>query len=117
MARILVVDDDEHMCRLVKRMLETGGHEATSASGGDMAMELIEAVPPDLVVTDLMMACGRGMDVITHCKKMHPNLPVIAVSARPQYLETARTLGAAATLSKPFNKGDLLAVVYQLLER
>lgn len=111
MAEVLVVDDEAYMRRMIRRMLEGAGHAVQEATGGDEALALLRGAEVDLVVTDLMMSTGRGIQLITSCRKEFPNLPVIAMSARSQFLDVAEQLGAKTTLGKPFNKKQLLSAI------
>jgi len=111
MARILVVDDEHFMRNFMRRVLERAGHEVEEADGGHEAMERLRATHFDVLITDLLMPTGRGMESITSSRKEFPDTAIIAISAVGAYLSVAERLGAQRTLEKPFNNRELLAAV------
>ena len=111
MARILVVDDEHFMRTFMRRALERAGHEVAEADGGTQAMEELRTSHFDILITDLLMPTGRGMESITACRKEFPRTSIIAISAVGAYLEVAERLGAQRSLEKPFNSRELLAAV------
>lgn len=122
MARILVVDDDDQFRRMVQRTLERAGYEVDPAANGQDALARFEAVPADLVLTDLIMPEKEGLETIMLLRQRWKTPRIIAMSGggrvRPEeYLEVARRLGVAATLEKPFSTSDLLAVIRSVLDQ
>ena len=111
MARILVVDDEHLMRNFMRRVLEREGHEVVEADGGNQAMEELSGGNFAVIITDLLMPTGRGMESITACRKRFPQTAIIAISAVGAYLEVAERLGAQRTLEKPFNRRELVAAV------
>jgi len=88
--RVLVVDDEKSIRRVVEYALQEGGFEVLSASRGDDALEVIEREPVDLVVLDLMLP---GIDGIEVCRRIRAtrNVPIIMLSARDD--EVDKVLG------------------------
>ena len=120
MSSILVVDDDTQVLDVMSEMLKLEGHHVTLAENGKQAVEQVEAEDFDLVITDLIMPEKEGLETISDIKKTHSDLPIIAISGGgrigPQdYLETARHIGADATLAKPFARKELISTVDALL--
>ncbi|HVZ01524.1 MAG TPA: response regulator [Dongiaceae bacterium] len=118
---ILLVEDDETVRDAVSTMLERAGYAVTQAENGLIAAGLIENWTPDLVITDIFMPDGDGIEILSLIKKRRPALPVIAISGgsptlRLDYLRVADDLGAAATLYKPFAAEDFLATVARVLK-
>lgn len=117
-ASILIVDDDEMVRRVLRRMLETAGYEVREAPNGKVAMQECERQPVDLLITDIFMPEQEGMETISSLRRNRPNLKIIAISgvAGDHYLKMARLLGARATLQKPLRLGVVLETVRTTLE-
>jgi CheY-like chemotaxis protein len=118
---ILLVEDDETVRDAVSMMLERAGYDVTLAENGLVAAGLIEDWTPDLVITDVFMPDGDGIEMLTLIRNRRPHLPVIAISGgsptlRLDYLRVATDLGAVATLHKPFLAEEFLATVARVLQ-
>jgi len=116
MARILIVDDDDLARFTLREILESVGHEVSEAATGDACLEMQEATPFDVVVTDIIMPGKGGIETVMELKRTYPELRVVAISGggrthNMSYLDFASRFGADATLSKPFTSDELLAVV------
>lgn len=112
--RVLVVDDDPAIRRLVIAALKRDGYEFSEAANGREALDRMRALHPDCVVLDLMMPIVSGWDVLQE-RVNDPELtkiPVIVVSAnREPELIKALDKGICAFLPKPFDIGALSALV------
>jgi CheY-like chemotaxis protein len=114
---IIVADDVEGITHLVQHWLEEQGHHVTCASSGSEVAVLLKQKPVDLMITDIIMPDGDGLEVMLELKKSHPNARVLAISGGGAYLRArdclnlAKGLGANAVLMKPFNREQLLAAV------
>jgi CheY-like chemotaxis protein len=120
MSSILVVDDDTQVLDVMSEMLRLEGHEVSVAENGRQAVDRMRADHFDLVITDLIMPEKEGLETIADIRKLRMNLPIIAISGGGRvgptdYLETARFIGADATLAKPFGRQELIATVTHLL--
>jgi DNA-binding response OmpR family regulator len=120
MSAILVVEDDPSVRELVRHMLNIEGHDVSLAADGRGALEAIDRRTFDLVITDLFMPERSGFETISDIRLRHPGLPILAISGGGRIgadasLQTARSLGANATLAKPFGHRDLVARVGNLL--
>jgi CheY-like chemotaxis protein len=120
LSAILVVDDDESVLDVMSEMLKLEGHEVTVAENGQRAVEEVGHTVFDLVITDLIMPEKEGLETIADIRRNHQNLPISAISGGGRlgpndYLETARFIGANATLAKPFARKELLQTVDALL--
>jgi DNA-binding NtrC family response regulator len=120
MARILVIDDEEPIRRVLCRALEMQGHQVLEASEGREALRLHQATPVELVITDILMPEKDGIEVIVALRKQAPQLKIIAMSGGGRYQQTealhmAEPLGAFATLRKPFDLTVMMATVSQAL--
>lgn len=122
MSAILVIDDDASVREVVSEMLRLEGHEVTIAENGREAIPRLAAQHFDLVITDLIMPEKEGIETIAEIRRSNETIPIIAISGGGRlgpgdYLETARYIGADATLAKPFARQELLATIDGLLSR
>lgn len=112
--RILVVDDDAHIRRMIMAALRREGYEFTEAPNGRDALELMRREKPDVVVLDLMMPLVSGWDVLRE-READPalrDIPVILVSAsRDPEVADAVNKGVCAYLPKPFDLAALSALI------
>ena len=120
MAFVLVVDDEEPVRFLLRKLLEREGHRVAVAADGESALAAYDQSPPDLVITDLVMPRMNGLQTIRRMTESHPNIPIIAISggsnnAGDALLSTARECGAVETLAKPFGREALLQAVANAL--
>ncbi|MFN3196931.1 MAG: ATP-binding protein [Bradymonadia bacterium] len=118
-ARILVVEDDDALRELVKRVLEDGGHEVMVAAGYAQAMEIIRLDKAfDLVLTDVMMPGESGLQVVESIKSQAPHVKSLFMSGYPdEIVESQGPLPEGATLlAKPFSPPELSKVVREILQ-
>lgn len=114
---VIVADDVEGITHLVQHWLGEHGHHVTCAASGNEVATLLRRQAVDLVITDVIMPDGDGLEVMLELKRCHPNARVLAMSGGGSYLRArdclnlARGLGAHAVLMKPFNRDQLLAAV------
>jgi DNA-binding response OmpR family regulator len=115
--RILVVDDEEDVQILIRRILSDAGYDVDSASDGEAALERIEDRKPDLVVLDLMMPGLDGWGVLENLRKRPDPPPVVVVTALADYQAFTRGVreGAAAYVCKPFHFAELVATCQKVL--
>ena len=119
--RILVVDDDKQIVRVLKAYLEQEGFRVLTAYDGEMALHLIRSERPDLVVLDLMLPKRDGWD-ITRIMRADPTLaalPIIMLTARVEDTDkiVGLELGADDYVTKPFNPREVVARVRAVLRR
>lgn len=117
--RILVIDDEEDILKIIAEMLTYAGYEVVEASSGREGIRLYRHAPFDLVVTDLIMPEKDGLEVLMELRKDFPEVKVITLSGSTyghSSLETSKALGAARTLRKPFLEDQLLEAVREVLE-
>jgi two-component system chemotaxis response regulator CheY len=113
----VVADDDPAIVEYISRVLVRAHFTALRASSGVEALALISSRPCDLLVTDLAMPDGEGIEAIRLVRKRDPIVKILAISGafNDDMLRTAQLLGADASLRKPFTPDDLLAAVRALL--
>lgn len=120
MAKILVVDDIKAITDILSNILGKEGHEVTTAPDGTEAIEALNAMQYDLVITDMLMPKQDGFDVITHVKSIMPDTKIIVmtgggVTITPE--DVIRSLGddIEIFLTKPIGKTELLEAVNKAL--
>lgn len=116
---ILVVDDVDEIRDLVSLWLRTLGHTVECAISGQDASRRLRGHQFDLVITDIIMPEGDGLELIIELKRARPGIHILAVSGGGTHLRAAdclrvaKGLGAHALLLKPFNRAQLLTAVNQ----
>ena len=117
--KILVVDDEAHILHVVSLKLQNAGFEVSTAADGEEALELAEADPPDLIITDFHMPVMNGVEL---CRALRANealkdIPAVILTARGYALEPEDMdqAGIRTVLSKPFSPRGLLATVHEVL--
>jgi two-component system response regulator AtoC len=117
--RILVVDDEDHIRRVLELMLRREGYEVAAASGGNEALDKFAADSFDMVFLDLRMPDLDGLTVLSRIREAEPDQTVVMVTAYAS-VDTALTAmkqGAFDYIGKPFKEEEILAVVDKALER
>ncbi len=120
MKKILVIDDENSIRLLLKKMLEREGFDVMTASDGKEGMDIISKAAFDLVITDIVMPEKEGIEIIMELKKGYPDIPIIAISGGgvvipEMYLDLAEKLGAVRTFSKPIDKETLVSTINEIL--
>ena len=114
MARVLIVEDDQTDRIILGNIVQGTGHEVYFASGGKEALKICLKGGIDVVVTDLHMPDGDGLELIEALRALLPAAPIIAISGKgPELLAKAKNKGVLAALSKPVDPFDL----YEALAR
>ena len=120
MPRILAVDDEPNIVRLIQVNLERHGYQVDTANNGVQALEKIRANRPDLVVSDVMMPEMDGFELLSTIKRdpALEDLPIIMLTAKTQDKNVMEgySRGADMYLTKPFNPAELLAFVKRILQ-
>jgi CheY-like chemotaxis protein len=112
MAHVLIVDDDETDRLLMRTILGGAGHDLFFASNGEEALKLYLRHPIEVVVTDIQMPRGDGIELITALKGLDPEASIVAVSGqKPHKLQVAQLAGARVILPKPLTKDGLTNAV------
>jgi putative two-component system response regulator len=121
MAKILIIDDDETMTKLLKALVKMDGHMATTVNDSTKAMEVAASVEPDLITLDLMMPGLSGFEL---CELLHQDprfaaIPIIIVSARDDSESRARALRAGAIdyMIKPFDADEFMQKIQVLTSK
>ena len=106
---ILIVDDEQNMQAVMRMVLEEAGYRVLTAENVPEALAHLRQASPDVVVTDLRMPSGSGEELVRHCRRQHPDVPVIVVTAHGTIRSAVNSLhdGAADYLTKPFEPEQL----------
>jgi DNA-binding NtrC family response regulator len=115
---LLVIDDDEASCRLVRATFRAEGIQVLAAHDGQAGMVRIEAEHPDIVLLDVNLPTGSGVELLERLKATYPSLPVVMLTASREVKTAVRAtqLGAFDYLTKPIDHDDIVAVVRRALE-
>lgn len=121
MAKILLVEDEDHIAKGLRFNLELDGHEVAWLADGGSAKEHLftEAVPYDLVILDVMLPGLSGLDLARGLRKRNPHQAILMLSAKGAQADklAALRLGADDYITKPFDLEELLLRVERLLAR
>lgn len=118
-ATILLVEDDASCLRALARNLRANGYTVLCATNGSEALDIVHVQHVDVVVTDLLMPCMDGVDLLLNLKLDHANVPVLAITgvrATNRLVRGARLYGARV-LEKPFDGATLSRAVAGALGR
>jgi len=115
--KVLIVDDDRSILRLLGTALETFGHDYVSAEDGLVAVEKLKKEAFSVVITDMMMPNMDGMQLLKHVKEHYPRTDVIVVTGHTEtykYTDVIKS-GASDFISKPFNIDELEAKLNRVI--
>ncbi len=117
--KVLAVDDERHIVRLIQVNLERAGYQVATAFDGPDALKKVESDKPDLIVLDVMMPKMDGFEVL---KRLQANpdtrgIPIVMLTAKAQDADVFRgwASGVSAYLTKPFNPLELITFVKRIL--
>ena len=113
---ILIAEDDELVLRTVEHKLVKEGHEVVLTRNGREAIEKINELDLDLIVTDIMMPFASGIEILSAIKRVGKEIPVIVLSSMGQeeVVVDAFDLGASDFMVKPFSPNELILRIKRL---
>jgi DNA-binding response OmpR family regulator len=120
MPRILVIEDNDAVRHMVRRVLVDEGYEVQEAADGRAGLNAYREQPSDLVITDIVMPDTEGLETIRELCRQYPSVKIIAMSSAggggpAGYLQLALKFGAGRILTKPFTHDELRAAVVEVL--
>jgi CheY-like chemotaxis protein len=111
----LVIEDEEIVRGVLRRMLSIDGHEVIDAADGETGLERYRIAAPDIVFVDLLMPAMSGYDVIEALRQRDPAAKIVAMTAVGEAaLRIAEEKGADGSLLKPFRISSVLRIVRDL---
>jgi len=116
--RIVVVDDEPQITRVLRTSLSAQGYDIRVANDGETALEIMKDFTPDLVITDLVMPNMNGIELCRRLREIS-QVPILVLSVRGEERSKIEALdsGADDYITKPFSTGELLARVRAALRR
>jgi DNA-binding response OmpR family regulator len=121
MERVLIVDDDPDILRLVSYNLKQAGFESSTATTGREALEAVQRRPPDLIILDVMLPDVDGLEVCRTLRSQDNSrrMPIIMLTARSEEIDrvVGFELGADDYVMKPFSPRELVLRVKSILRR
>lgn len=115
MARVLIVDDDRSLRRVLRMGLERRGHQVEEAGDGEEALVAQQHAPAQVAIVDLAMPVMGGLELTVALRRQHPGMRILVVSGimagAPEFASVARRAGADDALAKPFGQADLASWV------
>jgi diguanylate cyclase (GGDEF)-like protein len=119
--RVLVVDDDRNLRKIIQTNLELAGYDVSTAANGEEALTMLDSMQPDLVVLDVMMPIMDGYEVARRIRR-HPSnthVPIIMLTAKSEVEDKLAGFEAGADdyITKPFGPQELLARVRAKIRR
>jgi two-component system response regulator VicR len=116
--KILIVEDDEMVIKLLQLLLQKEGFELVIARDGNQGTEALQNTKPDLILMDIMLPYKTGMEVISIAKKKLKHVPIIVLSSIgnvEQTIDEALLLSVSDIMAKPFAADKLIAKIKLLL--
>ncbi len=116
MAKILVVDDEEHIRLLYSEELSEAGHDVITAADGFKLVERIDKEKPDLIILDIKMVDYNGLDLLQEIRNKFYNLPVILCTAYDSFKDDIKAIAADFYVIKSFDLTELKKKIVMALE-
>jgi two-component system response regulator (stage 0 sporulation protein F) len=116
MAKILIVDDEEHIRFLYSEELTEAGYEVITADSGLRLLERIEEEKPDLVVLDIKMVDYNGLDLLQDIRNKFYDMPVVLCTAYDTFKEDMKSIAADFYVIKSFDLTELKTKIAMALE-
>jgi len=115
--RILIVDDEKHICTAIAALVKGEGFHALVAQDGNAGLKLIRSETPDMMLVDIKMPEMDGMEVMRQAKDLDPDLPVVLITAYAEIHGAVKAIkgGAHDYLSKPFDNQEVIRVIHRAL--
>ena len=119
--KILVVDDEIQIVRLLSLRLQANNYDVIVAYDGYQCIQMVKAENPDLILLDIKMPMGGGIEAFENLRnnKITENIPVIFITAFPsvKIKKQVIDMGADGFIAKPFSSEELLKIIEELLEK
>jgi len=118
MKKILYIEDEPHLSRIVKDTLELKGYTVLHKTDGAKVMEAVNSFQPDICLLDVMLPNIDGFTLANHIRNVNPNLPIIFLTAKNQTEDLVKGFASGGTdyLKKPFSMEELLVRIENQLK-
>ena len=116
MARVLLVDDEEHIRRYYTDELSDEGHEVSTLATGDNLLRKIEQLQPEVVILDIRLVDHDGLELLQEIRSRHYQLPVIICTAYDTYRYDQKAISADYYVVKSFDLSDLKMAIRRAIE-
>ncbi|MES2545036.1 MAG: response regulator [Bacteroidota bacterium] len=119
MKKILLIEDDTIITKILVFLLRKEGFEIHTANDGNQGIEKIKEIIPDLIITDIKLPYKSGLEITAFSKFHYPKIPVIVVSVlgkEDRTVAEAYELGVDKLIAKPFNPEELIATIKGFLQ-
>jgi DNA-binding response OmpR family regulator len=116
MARILLVDDEEHIRQLYTEELSEEGHKVFSVATGHNLLKRIDSLQPEAVVLDIKLVDYDGLELLQDIRNQHHDLPVILCTAYDTYREDPKSIAADYYVVKSFDLSELKMAIHRAIE-
>jgi len=116
MARILLVDDEEHILRYYTEELSEGGHKVWTVATGHNLLKKIDRVQPEVVVLDIKLVEYDGLVLLKEIRNCYHDLPVILCTAYDTYIEDPKAIAADSYVVKSFDLTELKTAIQKAIE-
>ncbi len=119
MHKILIIDDEPSIRKMLKKLLEKKSYQVWEANDGKQGIASYEEHNHDLIITDLIMPEKEGLETIRELKKLNSDVQIIAISGGgvndpKMYLHLAEKLGAVRAYSKPIDNEILISAIKEI---
>ena len=118
--KILVVEDEPHIIKLISFILKSSGYDVIEAEIGAVGLKKAKAEKPDMIILDVMMPKMDGFEVAKKLKAdpATRNIPILMLSSKAQFEDKMKGIDSGATdyITKPFDREELLQKIEELLE-
>jgi DNA-binding response OmpR family regulator len=116
MARILLVDDEEHIRQYYTEELSEEGHKVSTVATGHELLKRIDGVQPEVVVLDIKLLDYDGLELLQEIRNRYHDLPVILCSAYDTYKEDPKAIAADYYVVKSFDLSELKMAIQRVIE-
>lgn len=111
MLDVLVIEDDKPLREHICEGLSDACYQVFNAQNGQIGLRMFKEIRPAVVITDLIMEGGEGIESILSIRQIDPQVKIIAISGNPDYLLSSGKLGADKMLLKPFRMNELIGAI------
>ena len=116
MAKILLIDDEEHILQYYQEELAEDGHEISTLSSGEGLLKNLDSLQPEAVVLDIRLVDYDGLELLQEIRSRHHDMPVILCSAYDTYKEDPKAVAADYYVVKSFDLSPLKVAIRKALE-